>query len=181
MTVDLSQFSLKESFKDNFKGTPLSRPPRSPRISNLRDASAPFIKGPIPLVWMKAVAMLPGKSLHVGLALWYLAGVKKTKTVALGNHLLESFGVDRKTKSRGLRSMERAGLIGVTRRAGCNPIVTLLDAPEAWFDGGVASVADVGTPSRPARKSASVAEIGKTGDLTPIGFIASTTPIHNTS
>jgi hypothetical protein len=27
--------------------------------------------------------MLPGKSLHVGLALWYLVGLKKTNTVAL--------------------------------------------------------------------------------------------------
>jgi len=132
MTLDLSQFSLRDSFKDNFKGTPPSRPPGSPRVSNLRDASPPFIKGPIPLAWMKAVAMLPGKSLHVGLALWYLAGVKKTKTVTLGNRLLESFGVDRKTKSRCLKSMERAGLISVARRAGCNPIVTLLDVPETW-------------------------------------------------
>jgi hypothetical protein len=79
MTLDLRQFSLKESFQ----GTPPSQPPESPRVSNLREASAPFIKGPIPLAWMKAVAMLPGKCLHVGLALWYLVGLKKTKTVAL--------------------------------------------------------------------------------------------------
>jgi len=80
---------------------------------------------------MKAAAMLPGKSVQVGLALWYLAGLKKTKTVALGNRLLESFGVDRKAKSRCLKAMVSAGLISVARRAGCNPIVTLLDAPEA--------------------------------------------------
>ena len=79
MTLNLSQFSLK----DGFKGTPPSRPPKAPKVSNLRGATAPFIKGPIPLAWMMAAAMLPGKSLHVGLVLWYLAGLKKTKTFAL--------------------------------------------------------------------------------------------------
>ena len=87
--------------------------------------------GPIPLAWMKAAAMLPGKSLHAGLALWYLVGLKKTRTVALGNRLLKSFGVDRKAKGRCLKLMEGAGLITVESRAGCNPTVTLLDAPEA--------------------------------------------------
>ena len=80
MTLNLSQFSLK----DGFKGTPPSRPPETHKVSNLWDATVPFIKGPIPLAWMMAAATPPGKCLHVGLALWYLAGLKKTNTVALG-------------------------------------------------------------------------------------------------
>ncbi len=127
MTLDFSRFRLKDSFKE----PPPSRPPQRPKVSNLRNATAPFIKGPIPLAWITAAAMLPGKSLKVGLALWYLAGLKKTKTVPLGNLLLQRFGVDRKSKGRCLKAMERAGLITVVRRVGCNPIVTLLDAPEA--------------------------------------------------
>ncbi len=123
MTLDLSQFSLK--------GTPPSWPSEGPKVSKLRGVTVPFIKGPIPLAWMKAAAMLPGKSLHVGLALWCLAGLKKTKTVPLGNRLLKSFGVDRKAKGRCLKAMQGAGLITVVSCAGCNPTVTLLDAPEA--------------------------------------------------
>ena len=73
--------------------------------------------------------MLPGKCLQVGLALWYLAGLQKTNTVALGNHLLQSFGVDRKAKGR-CQASERAGLVAVLSRPGCNPIMTLLDTPE---------------------------------------------------
>src|SRR5271166_4644456 len=88
MTVDLSQFTLK----DGFKGTPPLRPPETRKVSNLRDATVPFIKGPIPLAWITAAAMLPGKSLHAGLALWYLAGLKKTRTVPLGNRLLVAHG-----------------------------------------------------------------------------------------
>ncbi len=122
MMLDFSQFSLN--------GTPPSPPAKRPKVSNLRGVTAPFIKGPIPLAWMKAAAMLPGKSPHVALVLWYLAGLKKTRTVALGNRLLKSFGVDRKAKGRCLKAMQGAGLITVVSRAGCNPIVTLLDAPE---------------------------------------------------
>ena len=140
MTVDLSQFTLKDGFKDSFKGTPPSRPSKAPKVSNLRAASIPFIKGPILLAWMKAVAMLPGKSLHVGLALWYLAGLKKTKTVPLGNRLLKGFGVDRKAKGRSLKLMEDAGLISVVRRAGCNPTVTLLDATVREHEDGVVTL-----------------------------------------
>ena len=57
MTLNLTQFSLK----DGFKGTPPLRPPETRKVSNLRDATVPFIKGPIPLAWIMAAAMLPGK------------------------------------------------------------------------------------------------------------------------
>jgi len=132
MTLNLSQFSLKE--------TPQLQPPLGLKVSNLRGATAPFIKGPIPLAWMMAAAMLPGKSLHVGLVLWYLAGLKKTKTFALGSRDLKRFGVDRKAKGRCLKAMENAGLISVVSRAGCNPIVTLLDATGREHEDGVATL-----------------------------------------
>ena len=116
MTLDFSRFRLKDSFKE----PPPSRPPQRPIVSNLRNAPAPFIKGPIPLAWITAAAMLPGKSLQVGLALWYLAGLKKTKTVPLGN-LLPKFGVDRKSKGRCLKLMERAGLTPFSAVLGAIP------------------------------------------------------------
>src|SRR5271167_4644062 len=84
MMLDLAQFSLK--------GTPHSRPSEGRKVLNLRGAAVPFIKGPVPLAWMKAAAMLPGKSLHAGLALWYLEGLEKAKTIALGNRLLGAHG-----------------------------------------------------------------------------------------
>ena len=39
------------------------------------------------------------------------------------------------------------------------------------------TIADVGTRQGPVRKSVFVAQIGKAGDLTPVGFMA-TAPIH---
>ena len=111
MEFDLSRFALKEASK--LLGT---------RVS--------FLKGPIPLAWLQAASKLPGKSLHVGVALWYISGLTKSKTVTLSNPLLKSLGVDRKAKARCLKSMERAGLVAVMSTAGRNPVVTLLNAPE---------------------------------------------------
>ena len=39
--------------------------------------SVPFIRGPIPLAWLNVAARLPGKTLNVGLAIWWLAGMSK--------------------------------------------------------------------------------------------------------
>ena len=38
----------------------------------------PFLKGPIPMAWLNAAAKLPGKTLNVGIAIWWLAGMSKT-------------------------------------------------------------------------------------------------------
>ena len=46
---------------------------------------AGFIKGPLPLDWMQRAARLPGKTLQVALALWYLAGLQKSLTVKLAS------------------------------------------------------------------------------------------------
>ncbi len=80
--------------------------------------------------WLEIAARLPGKCLQIGVALWYLAGVQKTKRVALGNSLLKKLGVDRKAKARCLKAMQQAGLILIEPRPGTNPRVTLLDAVE---------------------------------------------------
>jgi len=85
-----------------------------------------FLKGPIPLAWLSRAAALPGRALQVGLAIWFLAGLKKTRTVTLTNAVLKDFGVDRHAKYRGLAVLEGAGLIAVERQPGHAPRVTLL-------------------------------------------------------
>jgi DNA-binding transcriptional ArsR family regulator len=86
---------------------------------------ATFIKGPLPLAWMHAAAVLPGKTLHVGLYLWYLAGLTKSMTVLLSGRVSE-LGVSREAKSEALGRLEAAGLVSVVRQAGRAPLVTLL-------------------------------------------------------
>jgi DNA-binding transcriptional ArsR family regulator len=84
-----------------------------------------FLKGPIPLVWLEKAACLPGRSLHVGIALWFLAGVHKSRVVPLSNHACRRLGLDRNSKYRGLAWLEDAGLVSVKRKMGRAPLVKL--------------------------------------------------------
>jgi len=86
-----------------------------------------FVKGPIPLAWIIQAASLPGKTLQVGVALWYLAGLKKSRSVTLDSKTLNLMSVSRDAKSDALRRLEKAGLVTVERRSGRLPIVSLLD------------------------------------------------------
>ena len=84
-----------------------------------------FLKGPIPLDWLKRASQLPGRSLHVGLMVWYLAGLKQSSSVSLSNKLTREFGIDRNAKYRALEWLAGAGLITVASGAGRAPSVTL--------------------------------------------------------
>jgi hypothetical protein len=89
-----------------------------------------FLKGPIPLDWLRMAAMQPGKALHVALALWFWAAVKRSAQVAFSMSWLDvTFGVNRYSGYRGLAALEEVGLVSVVRHRGRKPTVTLLDAP----------------------------------------------------
>lgn len=85
------------------------------------------MRGPIPWDWLCAVATLPGKALHVGLVLWHVAGLKKSREVKLERRHLNSFGVGRKAVYAGLEAMEDRGLIGLKKKFGNRAVVTILD------------------------------------------------------
>jgi hypothetical protein len=84
--------------------------------------------GPIPLEWLLQAARLPGRALHVGLALWHQAGLVRTSQVALSMKLMRSMGVGRCAVYRGLHALEDAELVAVARQRGRKPQVTILDA-----------------------------------------------------
>jgi hypothetical protein len=93
-------------------------------------SSRRFIKGPIPLSWIGKAAHLPGKTLHVALALQYLAGLTKSDTVRLSAKTLDVMGVARNVKADALARLQHAGLISVHQLPGRAPVVTLLAAHE---------------------------------------------------
>jgi hypothetical protein len=76
---------------------------------------------------LEIAAKLPGKSLHVGIALWCAAGTAGSVSVPLGNISSWRFGLDRNAKYRGLNWLEAAGLIAVQRKCGRAPLVTIFD------------------------------------------------------
>ena len=104
--------------------------PRSPAVAKERlprpQGGRHFLKGPIPLDWLEVASRLPGRSLHVGIALWYLGGMHKSWVIPLSNHTGRRFGLDRNSKYRGLGWLEQAGLISVKRKMGRAPMVTIL-------------------------------------------------------
>jgi DNA-binding transcriptional ArsR family regulator len=88
-----------------------------------------FILGPLPLEWFQVAANLPGKALHIGLALWYLSGLKKSRTIRLTSQARSGFGIGRQALYRQLAALENEGLISVERREGRRPTITILELP----------------------------------------------------
>jgi hypothetical protein len=107
---------------------PTKRPPRHRRGQK-------FLRGPIPLTWLSVACRLGGKALHVAIAIWFRAGVTRSREVLLSLSQGAEFGFDRFAGSRGLAALERAGLVAVDRRTGRKPIVTILD-PDGERAGG---------------------------------------------
>ena len=89
-----------------------------------------FLKGPIPWDWLTLAGNLSGKTLHVSAVIWFLAGMKKARTITLSNKILEDMGVNRYAAYRGLAALEKAGLISTSKHRGRCPVVTINDCPK---------------------------------------------------
>ncbi len=91
-----------------------------------------FVRGPVPVRWLASAAVLPGRALAVGMAVWFLVGIRQSrKALSVCSTLLERFGVSRKAGYRGLLALEQAGLVKVERHRGRCPRVTVLSAARA--------------------------------------------------
>ena len=88
--------------------------------------AALFLRGPIPLDWLGSAAALPGKTLHVGIALWWLHGMAKGKPFKLTQKALLTLNVERDAASAALVRLEQAGLIRVERKPGQRPAVSMV-------------------------------------------------------
>ena len=98
-----------------------------------------FVKGPLDWGWICAAGRLPGRALHVAVALFLLMGLRKSTTVKLGRVRLAEIGVKRHSGYRALQALENANLVSVVRQRGAAPIVTM--RPTAGGDkGGSAEV-----------------------------------------
>lgn len=86
----------------------------------------PFIKGPLPLVWIERAAALPGKTIQVALAIWFQVGLEGTQTVKLGQKRVDRFCVSRDARYDALRRLAEAGLIQLVQQPGQSPVVTVI-------------------------------------------------------
>lgn len=84
-----------------------------------------FLSGPVPLQWLKQAAQLPGKSLAVGMAIWFIRGISHADVIKFTPSTWEQFGLQRRSVYNGLKQLESAGLVTVARHSGRCPVVTL--------------------------------------------------------
>jgi len=77
-----------------------------------------FLKGPIPLPLIAIAAKLPGQSLALYIAIHHQTALTGKPMVTLPSSLLVDLGISRDAKARGLRNLEKAGLVQVDRSRG---------------------------------------------------------------
>lgn len=117
--MEVNQYRLPE----NLKLCPL--PYKGKTIHKLK----PFLRGPIPLDWLKEAMKLKGASLSVGVILWYLGGLKKSASFKVGIQDLASLmNQSRQTVRRALSKLEGAKLISIERRSGRKLFITIMDS-----------------------------------------------------
>jgi hypothetical protein len=87
--------------------------------------------GPIPWSWWLPASRLPAKSLEVGAVCWLLAGWSRSAEFELALDDWAEFGLSRFSASRGIDTLERAGVVSAVRRPGRSPVATIIDATAA--------------------------------------------------
>jgi DNA-binding MarR family transcriptional regulator len=87
-----------------------------------------FLKGPIPLKDIAAASRLPGQALAIFLAIHHQTALTGRPSVTLPVSLLAHLGISRSGKSRGLKALERSGLITVVRSKGRSAKVLLTNS-----------------------------------------------------
>jgi len=100
--------------------------------------------GPIPWAWLLPALRLPGPALQVAMACWLSAGWERSAEFELGLSAWGEVGLSRSAAGRGLRALERAGLVSVRDRPGQKPIVTVQDAPQRPHGGSDESHEEAG-------------------------------------
>jgi len=86
-----------------------------------------FLKGPIPLRWLHAAASLPGKAYTLGNVLWWFRGMNPTKPIKVTRKSLAEFSISEDAYRDGLKRLEEAGLVKVTRPIGQRALVEILE------------------------------------------------------
>jgi len=106
--IDVETFRLDKTLCD----VPSTKPKikSKPKIDKYYEPGTKFIAS-IPLTWIAEAAKLPGHTLHVALAIMYVAGMKRGKEVVLTRYHFDLFSTARGPTRRGLDALQKAGLI----------------------------------------------------------------------
>jgi hypothetical protein len=105
---------------DSLRSRPSKKPPHHRQ-------GEPFLKGPIPWLWLLRAMQLNGKALHVALMLWKESGIRRNRTIRFNLSATAKIGIHPDTARRGLRALALAQLVTVTHHPGQALEVTLLE------------------------------------------------------
>lgn len=98
--------------------TPEREVPTSASRARANRIDGRFLKGPIPLPEIAQAARLPGRSLALLLAIHHQTALTGKRVVTLPRALLTDLGIDKDSKSRGLKLLQAAGLVSATLASG---------------------------------------------------------------
>lgn len=95
-----------------------------------RATTGEFLRGPVPMAWLRHAVELGSAAVSAGIALWFVAGMSRsTEVEATHARLGRSIGVSPRTIMRGVEALEGAGLIRVVHRVGRGSRVVLVKTP----------------------------------------------------
>ena len=80
-----------------------------------------------PLDPLQRAARIPGRALHVYLAIRHRCDLRREQTITLPAAYLQTFGIGKDVKRRALMELETVGLIRVERLPGRTARVTLVE------------------------------------------------------
>ena len=99
------------------------------RLSLPQPGNGKFVKGPIPLNWLRAANTCGRKSISVAVLLWYASALQKSNPVKLSRDVLAELSLSPKTAKRVLDRMRSIGIVDVQFHRGRSPVVTILELP----------------------------------------------------
>ena len=98
-----------------------------PIESTRRRFTRPDANRLVNFTWLAVAAKLPGRTLNVAAAIWFLASLHKSPTIRLAPYALRLFGASRDCSYDALRRLADAGLIVLSTQRGRLPRMTLVD------------------------------------------------------
>lgn len=122
-----SRFPDLKQLRLDATAVPLSR---SQVLVRQRRFTGKFLRGPIAWVWLSRAGQLPGRAIHVALAIRLWVGIKKTDCIVLPTGTLAEMGVTRHAARRGVQALEQAGLLRVSRSRGRKTRVQVIEVDE---------------------------------------------------
>ena len=104
-----------------------SKRPRRKLLASvdLPDKGDRYLRGPIPMDWLRAASRCGLRAEAVAMLLWYAAGWQKSNPAKLTPAILSELRVHPKTARRILGKFQDVGLVDVEFHRGRSPLVTI--------------------------------------------------------